>query len=99
MGNFPDTLGMLDRYSGGRLVSGLVQGGAVETWQAGIDPTENRDRFEEARALIMKCWSFITYSAGWLSIIMRKSPSLRDKRRWRIGMGWSWNWPVSSRVG
>jgi alkanesulfonate monooxygenase SsuD/methylene tetrahydromethanopterin reductase-like flavin-dependent oxidoreductase (luciferase family) len=29
----------------------------VETLQAGIDPTENRERFEEAHDLIMKCWT------------------------------------------
>ena len=52
-----EELAMLDCYSGGRLVSGFVRGGAVETLQAGIDPTENRDRFEEAHDLIMKCWT------------------------------------------
>ena len=29
----------------------------METLQAGIDPTENRDRFEEAHDLIIKCWT------------------------------------------
>jgi alkanesulfonate monooxygenase SsuD/methylene tetrahydromethanopterin reductase-like flavin-dependent oxidoreductase (luciferase family) len=29
----------------------------VETLQSGIDPTENRDRFEEAHDLIIKCWT------------------------------------------
>ena len=52
-----EELAMLDCYSGGRLVSGFVRGGAVETLQAGIDPTENRERFEEAHDLIMKCWT------------------------------------------
>ena len=52
-----EELAMLDCYSGGRLVSGFVRGGAVETLQAGIDPTENRDRFEEAHDLIIKCWT------------------------------------------
>ena len=43
-----EELAMLDCYSNGRLISGFVRGGAVETLQAGIDPTENRERFEEA---------------------------------------------------
>ena len=52
-----EELAMLDCYSGGRLISGFVRGGAVETLQAGIDPTENRDRFEEAHDIIIKCWT------------------------------------------
>ena len=43
-----EELAMVDCYSGGRLVSGFVRGGAVETLAAGIDPTEN---------LIMNCWT------------------------------------------
>src|SRR5438132_4034400 len=52
-----EELAMLDCYSGGRLISGCVRGGAVETLQAGLDPTENRARFEEAHDLILKCWT------------------------------------------
>ena len=52
-----EELAMLDCFSNGRLISGFVRGGAVETLQAGIDPTENRDRFEEAHYLIIKCWT------------------------------------------
>jgi len=52
-----EELAMLDCFSNGRLISGVVRGGAVETLQAGIDPTENRDRFEEAHDLIIKCWT------------------------------------------
>lgn len=52
-----EELAMLDCFSNGRLISGFVRGGAVETLQAGIDPTENRDRFEEAHDLIIKCWT------------------------------------------
>ena len=48
---------MLDCYSGGRIISGFVRGAAAETLQAGIDPTENRERFEEAHDLIIKCWT------------------------------------------
>jgi alkanesulfonate monooxygenase SsuD/methylene tetrahydromethanopterin reductase-like flavin-dependent oxidoreductase (luciferase family) len=34
-----------------------VRGSSIETLQAGIDPTENRSRFEEAHDLILKCWT------------------------------------------
>ena len=52
-----EELAMLDCYSGGMLISGFVRGGAVETLLAGLDPTENRERFEEAHDLIIKCWT------------------------------------------
>ena len=52
-----EEIAMLDRYSGGRFISGFVRGGAVESLQGGIDPTENRERFEEAHDLIVKCWT------------------------------------------
>ena len=49
-----EEIAMLDCYSGGRIISGFVRGGAVESLQGGIDPTENRERFEEAHDLIVK---------------------------------------------
>ena len=52
-----EEIAMLDCYSGGRIISGFVRGTAVETLQSGIDPTENRTRFEEAHDLIIKCWT------------------------------------------
>ena len=52
-----EEIAMLDCYSGGRIISGFVRGGAVESLQGGIDPTENRARFEEAHDLIIKCWT------------------------------------------
>ena len=52
-----EELAMLDCYSGGRIISGFVRGTAVESLQGGIDPSENRDRFEEAHDLIIKCWT------------------------------------------
>ena len=52
-----EEIAMIDCYSGGRLISGFVRGGATETLLAGIDPTENRERFEEAHDLIIKCWT------------------------------------------
>ena len=52
-----EEIAMLDCYSGGRVISGFVRGTAVESLQSGIDPTENRERFEEAHDLILKCWT------------------------------------------
>ena len=52
-----EEIAMLDCYSGGRIISGFVRGTAVESIQGGIDPTENRERFEEAHDLIIKCWT------------------------------------------
>ncbi len=52
-----EEIAMLDCYSGGRIISGFVRGSAVETLQAGLNPTENRERFEEAHDLIIKCWT------------------------------------------
>ena len=52
-----EELAMLDCYSGGRLISGFVRGIASETIQSGLDPTENRERFEEAHDLIIRCWT------------------------------------------
>jgi alkanesulfonate monooxygenase SsuD/methylene tetrahydromethanopterin reductase-like flavin-dependent oxidoreductase (luciferase family) len=52
-----EEIAMLDCYSGGRVISGFVRGTAVESLHGGIDPTENRARFEEAHDLIIKCWT------------------------------------------
>ena len=52
-----EEIAMLDCYSGGRIISGFVRGTAVETLQGGIAPPENRERFEEAHDLILKCWT------------------------------------------
>jgi alkanesulfonate monooxygenase SsuD/methylene tetrahydromethanopterin reductase-like flavin-dependent oxidoreductase (luciferase family) len=52
-----EEIAMLDCYSGGRIISGFVRGTAVESIQGGIDPAENRARFEEAHDLIIKCWT------------------------------------------
>jgi len=52
-----EEIAMLDLYSGGRIISGFVRGSATETLQSGLDPSENRERFEEAHDLILKCWT------------------------------------------
>ncbi len=52
-----EEIAMLDCVSGGRLVSGFIRGTAPESITGGIDPTENRARFEEAHDLIIRCWT------------------------------------------
>ena len=52
-----EQIAMLDCYSGGRIISGFTRGGAVESLQGGVNPVENRERFEEAHDLIVKCWT------------------------------------------
>ena len=43
--------------SGGRVISGMVRGTGVETVSTNINPTENRERFEECHDLLIKTWS------------------------------------------
>ena len=52
-----EEIAMLDCYSGGRVISGFVRGTAVESLVGGIVPADNRERFEEAHDLILKCWT------------------------------------------
>ena len=52
-----EEIAMLDVYSGGRIISGFVRGEPIESLQANINPTENRERFEEAHDLIIKTWT------------------------------------------
>jgi alkanesulfonate monooxygenase SsuD/methylene tetrahydromethanopterin reductase-like flavin-dependent oxidoreductase (luciferase family) len=52
-----EELSMIDMISKGRLVSGFVRGGGVESLQANANPAFNRERFEEAHDLIVKAWT------------------------------------------
>jgi len=52
-----EELSMIDMVSKGRLVSGFVRGGGQEQLAAGVNPAYNRERFEEAHALIVKAWT------------------------------------------
>ncbi len=52
-----EEIAMLDCFSGGRVISGFVRGTAVESLVGGIVPAENRERFQEAHDLIIKCWT------------------------------------------
>ncbi len=52
-----EELAMIDMVSQGRLVSGFVRGGGQEQLATGVNPAFNRERFEEAHALIVKAWT------------------------------------------
>jgi alkanesulfonate monooxygenase SsuD/methylene tetrahydromethanopterin reductase-like flavin-dependent oxidoreductase (luciferase family) len=52
-----EELAMIDLISKGRLVSGFVRGGGVESIAANVNPAFNRARFEEAHDLIIKTWT------------------------------------------
>src|SRR5437762_5023354 len=52
-----EELAMIDMVSCGRLVSDFVRGSGQEQLAAGVHPASNRDRFEEAHALIGRAWT------------------------------------------
>ena len=52
-----EEIAMIDVISGGRVISGMVRGTGVETVSTNINPTENRERFEECHDLLIKTWS------------------------------------------
>jgi alkanesulfonate monooxygenase SsuD/methylene tetrahydromethanopterin reductase-like flavin-dependent oxidoreductase (luciferase family) len=52
-----EELSMIDMISQGRLVSGFVRGGGVESLANNVNPVYNRERFEEAHDLIIAAWT------------------------------------------
>jgi len=52
-----EELSMIDMISKGRLVSGFVRGGGVESLATNTSPAYNRERFEEAHDLVIKTWT------------------------------------------
>lgn len=52
-----EELGMIDVISGGRLVSGWVRGIGTEMLSQNFNPTENRERFEEAHNFMIQAWT------------------------------------------
>ena len=52
-----EELAMIDMISRGRLVSGFVRGGGVESLANNVNPVHNRERFEEAHDLIIEAWT------------------------------------------
>ena len=52
-----EEIAMLDLISGGRIISGFVRGTGVEQLSTNANPAYNRERFEEAFALIRKTWT------------------------------------------
>lgn len=52
-----EEMAMLDTLSGGRLIAGMVFGTPMDSaFCYGVPPIELRDRFHEARELILKAW-------------------------------------------
>lgn len=52
-----EELATIDMISGGRLVTGWVRGAGVEQLANNINPTYNRERFDEAHDFIMQAWT------------------------------------------
>jgi alkanesulfonate monooxygenase SsuD/methylene tetrahydromethanopterin reductase-like flavin-dependent oxidoreductase (luciferase family) len=52
-----EELAMIDMISGGRLISGFVRGGGVESLANNVNPVHNRERFEEAHDMILAAWT------------------------------------------
>jgi alkanesulfonate monooxygenase SsuD/methylene tetrahydromethanopterin reductase-like flavin-dependent oxidoreductase (luciferase family) len=52
-----EELAMIDLISKGRLISGFVRGGAVESLAMSTNTLHNRDMFTEAHDLIIKTWT------------------------------------------
>jgi alkanesulfonate monooxygenase SsuD/methylene tetrahydromethanopterin reductase-like flavin-dependent oxidoreductase (luciferase family) len=52
-----EEIAMLDLISGGRVISGFVRGTGIEQLSTNANPAYNRERFEEAFALIKKTWT------------------------------------------
>ena len=52
-----EELAMVDLVSKGRLVSGFVRGGGVESLATNANPAYNRERFNEAHDVIIKTWT------------------------------------------
>lgn len=48
---------MIDCISGGRLIAGMVVGGGPEYYSFSLNPTEARERFNEAHDLIIRAWT------------------------------------------
>jgi len=55
---------MIDTLSSGRVVAGMLRGTPNEYVTYNINPTESRERFEEALSLIRMCWTE-TEPFGW----------------------------------
>src|SRR5215216_3335484 len=52
-----EELAMIDCISRGRLISGFVRGGGVESLANNVNPAYNRERFEEAHDLVIAAWT------------------------------------------
>ncbi|ETX09324.1 LLM class flavin-dependent oxidoreductase [Candidatus Entotheonella palauensis] len=55
---------MLDTLTGGRVIAGMLRGTANEYVTYNLNPSESRERFEEALQLIVRAWTEPT-PFGW----------------------------------
>ena len=59
-----EEIAMLDALTDGRVIAGMLRGTPNEYVTYDINPTESRERFEEALQLIRRCW-LETQPFGW----------------------------------
>ena len=52
-----EELAMIDMISGGRLMPGIIRGAPFEQIAANVNPTHNRELFDEAYEFIIKAWT------------------------------------------
>lgn len=52
-----EALAQIDMISGGRLVPGIIRGASFEQVAGNINPTQNRELFDEAYDFIMRAWT------------------------------------------
>src|SRR5947208_6684990 len=48
---------MLDTLTGGRVIAGMLRGTTNEYVTYGVNPSESRERFEEAMEIIVRAWT------------------------------------------
>ena len=60
-----EELAMVDVLTGGRLVAGMLRGTPTEYVTYGTNPSESRERFEEALELVLRAWTE-PEPFGWL---------------------------------
>jgi alkanesulfonate monooxygenase SsuD/methylene tetrahydromethanopterin reductase-like flavin-dependent oxidoreductase (luciferase family) len=85
---FAETIAMLDMISKGRLVSGIVRGAGQEMICMNSNPAYNRERFDEAHNLLIKCmteegpfhWEGLHYqfrvANPWARVLQKPHPRI-----------------------
>jgi alkanesulfonate monooxygenase SsuD/methylene tetrahydromethanopterin reductase-like flavin-dependent oxidoreductase (luciferase family) len=63
-GRVAEEIAMLDTFTGGRVIAGLMRGSPNEYVTYNVNPSESRDRFQEGVQLICKAWTE-PHAFGW----------------------------------